>query len=110
MSEKKRFGMTLSMSDPLQRQAWEILNAVPERRRTAAVCKALCGTDRDRNLLDAFRTMLREELRNVRLAPAPEQITPDEPEECPDGETQEMDLGLDDRTISFLRSLTPDEE
>ena len=107
MAEKKRFGMTLSMSDPLQRQAWEILCAVPERQRTAAVCKALCRADGDRILLDKVRTVIqdsiRAELRSVQLATAQGNSADREPEER---RPEDREIQLDSATIEYLRSLS----
>ena len=107
MAEKKRFGMTLSMSDPLQRQAWEILEAVPERQRTAAVCKALCRADGDRILIDEVRAVIqdsiRAELRSVQLAPAPGDSADRETEAQ---RPQDREIQLDSATMDYLFSLS----
>ena len=107
MAEKKRFGMTLSMSDPLQRQAWEILSAVPERQRTAAVCKALCRADGDRILLDEVRAVvqdsIRAELRNVQPVSAPGDSGDREPE---GRRPQDREIQLDAATMDYLFSLS----
>ena len=107
MAEKKRFGMTLSMSDPLQRQAWEILSAVPERQRTAAVCKALCRADGDRILLDEVRAVvqdsIRAELRDVQFITASENNTGGETEKR---SPQDREIQLDAATMDYLFSLS----
>lgn len=38
----RRFGTTLYLNNPLHRQAWEILSAVPAGQRTNWLCLALC--------------------------------------------------------------------
>ena len=38
----RRFGTTLYLDNPLHRQAWEILSAVPAGQRTNWLCLALC--------------------------------------------------------------------
>ena len=37
-----RFGTTLFLDDPLHRQAWELLSAIPAGHRTNWLCLALC--------------------------------------------------------------------
>ena len=62
MSEKRRLNLSFSMVSPLQREAWQILSAVPAGQRTEAVCHAVCGIHERDSLLDAVRTAIREEL------------------------------------------------
>ena len=62
MPEKRRLNLSFSMASPLQREAWQILSAVPAGQRTDAVCHAVCRAHEQDNLLDAVRTAIREEL------------------------------------------------
>ena len=53
-----RFGMTLFLDNPLHRQAWEILSAIPAGQRTNWLCLALCQqAQREQFLLD-LKTIL----------------------------------------------------
>ena len=62
MSDRRRLNLSFSMTSPLQREAWDILSAVPVGQRIDALCLAVCREhDRD-SLLDAVRTAIREEL------------------------------------------------
>lgn len=67
-----RFSMTLSMDNPLHREVWRIISALPVRERTASVSLAVCRTFGERRFTEEDREMLREvirqELQNVRLA------------------------------------------
>ena len=62
MSDRRRLNLSFSMASTLQREAWEILSAIPVGQRIDALCLAVCREhDRD-SLLDAVRTVIREEL------------------------------------------------
>lgn len=67
-----RFSMTLLMDNPLHREVWRIISALPVRERTASVSLAVCRTFGERRFTEEDREMLREvirqELQNVRLA------------------------------------------
>ena len=41
-SQTARFGTTLFLDNPLHRQAWELLSAIPAGQRTNWLCLALC--------------------------------------------------------------------
>ena len=59
-----RFGTTLFLDNPLHRQAWEILSAIPAGQRTNWLCLALCQqAQREQFLLD-LKTILQTELQN----------------------------------------------
>lgn len=62
MGEKRRLNLSFSMASPLQRETWRILSAVPAGQRTDAVCHAVCRVNERDSLLDAVRTVIREEL------------------------------------------------
>ena len=65
MSEKRRLNLSFSMASPLQQEAWAILSAIPAGQRTDAVCHALCRAHDEGAMLDALRTVLREEWGGV---------------------------------------------
>ena len=67
---KERLQLTFSMSSPLQRQAWELLCAVPKGERTREICRAVCQFYNVALILDNVRTAIREELRNGNYVPA----------------------------------------
>ena len=73
MAEKRRLNLSFSMATPLQREAWEILRAVPSGQRTETVCRAVCRVREQDTLLEAVRTAVREELRNMEQIPKREQ-------------------------------------
>lgn len=85
------------MSSPLQREAWEILRAVPSGQRTEAVCRAVCRMREREALLEAVRQIIREELRNMEV------LSPKEKPEQP----QAGDV--DDNVLGFLLALQNDE-
>ena len=68
-----RLNLSLSIASPLQREAWEILRAVPSGQRTEAVCRAVCRVREQDALLKAVRAAVREELRNMEQIPKREQ-------------------------------------
>ena len=71
-----RFGTTLFLDNPLHRQAWEILSAIPAGQRTDAICQMVNGYMDQQALLDAVRGIIREELHGVSFVtekPQPEQ-------------------------------------
>ena len=63
--DRRRLNLSLSMASPLQREAWAILSAIPAGQRTDAVCHALCRAHDESAVLDALRTVLREEWSGV---------------------------------------------
>ena len=97
MAEKRRVNLSFSMASPLQREAWEILRAVPSGQRTEAVCRAVCRVREQDALLEAVRAAVREELRNMEQLP---KIAKTE-------QPQARDVG--ENVLGFLRSLQDDE-
>ena len=65
MAEKKRLNLAFSMASPLQKEAWQILSAIPAGQRTDAVCHAVCRIHERDALLNAVRIIIREELNSV---------------------------------------------
>ncbi|WP_325213481.1 hypothetical protein [Oscillibacter sp.] len=93
---RRRLNLSFSMAMPLQREAWEILHAVPSRQRTDAVCRAICQTQERDALLEAVRSAIREELQGVEILSAKEK-------------TEQPQAGdVDDNILGFLLALQND--
>lgn len=73
MVEKHRYNLIMSMDDPVQREAWEILGNTKPGTRNKMVCNAIVRRDFE----DRLRQMIREELQNVSL------VAQKEPKEKP---------------------------
>ena len=70
-NEKRRLHIALSLDDPLQREAWQILSHA--KNKTRAVCEAVCGQHRQKSLEDTLRTVLQEELKHISVLPPADQ-------------------------------------
>lgn len=93
MAEKRRVNLSLNLSAPHQREAWNILRAIPPGQRTDAVCRMICKGYQREDLLDGIRTVIREELHSVELVSAKEK------------NEQPQAGDVDDNVLGFLRSL-----
>ena len=93
MAEKRRLNLSFSMSIPRQREAWELLCAIPSGQRADAVCRMILEHRNQNDLLETVRTVIREELSSVQIIPQTE-----EPEQ------QEAENVSDD-VLGFLLSL-----
>ena len=78
MADKRRLNLALNLSAPHQREAWNILRAIPAGQRTDAVCRMICEGHKRETLLESIRAMLREELNQVEFVSAKEKT--DEPQ------------------------------
>ena len=81
-SNKKRLNLSFSMASPIQRQAWKRLMDIPAGKRTEHVCRMICEHKNQRELLDAVRQAVRQELqgRQIKIteaAPKAESIQDD---------------------------------
>ena len=91
-----RFGTTLFLENPLHRQAWEILSAIPAGQRTNWLCLALCQqAQREQFLLD-LKTILQTELQRSFHSQTISQPQPAG--------------GVDDDVLGFLRALQEEGE
>ena len=70
-TSKRRLNLALSMDNPLQRQAWEILSATEPGTRTTLICHALCEYQRQQEVVENIRQLLQQELRKIPAKPAP---------------------------------------
>ena len=93
MGEKRRVNLSLNLSAPHQREAWNILRAIPAGQRTDAVCQMICKGHQREDLLGGIREVIREELRGVEFISAKETI----------GQPQAGDV--DESVLGFLRLL-----
>ena len=89
-SNKKRINLSFSMSSPIQRRAWKKLTEIPAGQRTAAVCRMSCEHREPRELLEAVRQAIRQELQGSQT-----QITQAAPQAG----------DIDDDVLGFLASL-----
>lgn len=62
MPEKRRLNLAFSLEQPHQRRAWNWLSAIPAGQRTDAVCRLICDHLSQREMLEAVRVAVREEL------------------------------------------------
>ena len=62
-NRKRRLHIVLSLDNPLQREAWQILSQA--KNKTNAVCEAVCGQHRQKSLEDTLRAVLQEELKHI---------------------------------------------
>mgnify|MGYP006951552512 FL=1 len=70
------------MRSPIQRQAWRTLMDIPAGERTGAVCRMICEHKNQRELLEAVRQAVRQELQGSQIkiteaAPKAESIQDD---------------------------------
>ena len=62
-NNKKRLNLSFSMTSPIQRQAWKKLMDIPAGKRTDHVCRIICEHENQRELLEAVRQAVRQELQ-----------------------------------------------
>ena len=66
-SNKKRLNLSFSMTSPVQQRAWKKLMDIPAGQRSAAVCRMICEHREQRELLDAVRQAIRQELQGSQI-------------------------------------------
>ena len=69
-NRKRRLHIVLSLDNPLQREAWQILSQA--KNKTNAVCEAVCGQHQQKSLEDTLRAVLQEELKHISVGSAAE--------------------------------------
>lgn len=94
---KRRLHIVLSLDNPLQREAWSILSQA--KNKTSAVCEAVCGYHKLKDLEDTLRSVLRDELKHISATPVLQAMEGDK-------ESEEV---VDDAVLGFLWSLQNDE-
>lgn len=103
MAKKERLQLTFSMSSPLQRQAWELLCAVPRGERTREICRAVCQFYNVGLILDNVRETVRNELRHGNFVTTEKAVSAKDGEDPEDGE-------IADGFLDFMSALDDDEE
>ena len=63
--EKHRINLALSMDNPMQKKAWDILMEYPPGSRTGAICQALCEYRQQEAFLLAIRQLLEDKLSHI---------------------------------------------
>ena len=66
-SNKKRLNLSFSMTSPIQQRAWKKLMDIPAGQRSAAVCRMICEHREQRELLEAVRQVIRQELQGSQI-------------------------------------------
>lgn len=88
--QKRRLHIVLSLDNPRHRETWQILSQ--EKNKTSAVCEAVCGYHKRKDLKDTLREVLREELKHVSV---PQDVKGDEMQ----------NLAMDAGVLDFLQAL-----
>ena len=94
MVDKRRLNLSFSMYSPIQREAWDLLYAIPAGQRTETVCRAVCQMYGQESLLETIRQTIREELRGVELISAKEK-----------SEQPQVAGDVDENVLGFLFAL-----
>ena len=96
MGDRRRLNLSIDLVRPDQRRAWDILSAIPPGQRTQAVCRMVAGYLDQRELLEAVRAAIREELDGVSSTKT---------------NTQREKAGdVNDTVLGFLRALQEGDE
>ena len=93
IQEKHRINLVLSMDNPMQKKAWEILTEYPPGSRTYAICQALCEYRQQEAFLRAIRQLLEDKLSHIEGAAV---------ERLPEKPVKQQD---DSAALAFIRSL-----
>ena len=99
MSEKKRFNLSLSMQNPMQREAWNIISGFPERERTSAVCWAVCRAYGEQRMEERIREIMMGVLNDLSVVPSGAETAREGPHEA------SQDVVMDEGIADFLSAL-----
>ncbi len=91
--KRARLNLSLNLSAPHQREAWNILHAIPAGQRTDAVCRMICKGHKQEDLLEGIRAVIREELHRVEFVSVKEK------------NKQPQAGDVDDNVLGFLLGL-----
>ena len=92
VADRRRVNLSLSMAIPHQREAWKVLRSIPPGQRTDAVCRMIC---RSKEQEDMIRKVVREEVNKIQIISTAE-----------DCKSQAGDA--DESVLGFLLSLQDD--
>ncbi len=93
LPEKHRINLVLSMDNPMQKKAWDILSEYPPGSRTSAICQALCEYRQQEAFLRAIRQLLEDKLSHIEISAV---------EKRPAATKNQQD---DSAALAFIRSL-----
>ena len=93
IANKHRINLVLSMDNPVQKKAWDVLTEYPPGSRTSATCQALCEYRQQEAFLRAIRQLLEDKLSHIEVS-AVEQL-PEKPQKQADTSA----------ALAFIRSL-----
>ena len=93
LPEKHRINLVLSMDNPMQKKAWDILSEYPPGSRTSAICQALCEYRQQEAFLRAIRQLLEDKLTHIEISAV---------EKRPAATKNQQD---DSAALAFIRSL-----
>ena len=92
-TSKRRLNLALSMDNPMQKKAWDILMEYPPGSRTGAICQALCEYRQQEAFLLAIRQLLEDKLSHIEVSAA---------ERLPGKPQKQADTSA---ALAFIRSL-----
>lgn len=92
-TSKRRLNLALSMDNPMQKKAWDILMEYPPGYRTGAICQALCEYRQQEAFLRAIRQLLEDKLSHIEISTV---------EKRPAATKNQQD---DSAALDFIRSL-----
>ena len=99
MSEKKRFNLSLSMENSMQREAWNIISGFPERERTSAVCWAVCRAYGEQRMEERLREIMMEVLSGLSVVSSGAETVREVSHEA------SQDVVMDEGIADFLSAL-----
>ena len=92
MSEKKRFNLSLSMQNPMQREAWNIISG-------SAVCWAVCRAYGEQRMEERIREIMMGVLNDLSVVPSGAETAREGPHEA------SQDVVMDEGIADFLSAL-----
>lgn len=93
MSIKHRINLVLSMDNPIQKKAWDVLTEYPPGSRTSAICQALCEYRQQEAFLRAIQQLLEDKLSHIEVSSV---------ERFPEKPQKQTDTSA---ALAFIRSL-----
>ncbi len=91
--EKHRINLALSMDNPMQKKAWDILSEYPPGSRTSAICQALCKYRQQEAFLRAIQQLLEDKFSHIEVSAV---------EQLPEKSQKQTDNSA---ALAFIRNL-----
>ena len=92
-TSKRRINLVLSMDNPMQKKAWDVLTEYPPGSRTGAICQALCEYRQQEAFLRAIRQLLEDKLSHIESSAVEKRPAVPKPQQD------------DSAALAFIRSL-----